>query len=165
MANNRANWDEATTKTFLDEFQRQGGTSVGEPTHGNPPKFLEELKSMFSAHATNDGFDTPQHTLNNPFDQSSGQSRSKRPIREETMDSPPKKKSASIEECLRDISEADQVWHILDDDGIPEGSELYLRALFLCKNAINRKQFIGMRTKEGREQWIQFNWANISILP
>jgi hypothetical protein len=98
------------------------------------------------------------------------------------MDSPPKKKSASIKKYLRDISEAvtrcsrrsnndddvddhDQVRQILDDDGIPEGSELYLRALFLCTNVVNRKQFIRMRTKEGREQWIQFNWANIRILP
>ncbi|WVZ86098.1 hypothetical protein U9M48_032934 [Paspalum notatum var. saurae] len=71
------------------------------------------------------------------------------------MDSPLKKKSASIKEYLRDISEVvlsrrsrksnnmevaehDQVRQILDGDEIPEGSELYLRAHILRKNAVNR---------------------------
>ncbi|KAJ1289527.1 hypothetical protein BS78_02G171300 [Paspalum vaginatum] len=131
--------------------------------------------------ATNDAFGTPRYILNDPFDKSSDRYRSKRPIKEETMDSHPKKMSPSIEDYLRgiskvvtrrsrkinndDVDDQNKVRQILDDDSIQEGSELQLQALFLCKNAINRKRFIGMRTKEGREQWIQFNWANISLVP
>ncbi|KAJ1267754.1 hypothetical protein BS78_07G082100 [Paspalum vaginatum] len=144
----------------------EGDTCDAEPTRGKPPSFLEELEILFGRNtqdkgnlisaggvrATNDTFDTPHHTINDPFEQSDDRSRSKRPIGEQTMDSPPKKKNASIEECLRDISEAmlsrrsrkSNNYDVAEHD----------------QNAVNRMRFIGIRTKEGREQWIQFNWAN-----
>ncbi|WVZ94873.1 hypothetical protein U9M48_040709 [Paspalum notatum var. saurae] len=126
----------------------EGDTCDVEPTCGNPPPFLEELEILFGKNT--------QDKL------------SKRPIGEQIVDSPPKKKSASIEDCLRDISEAvtrhsrksnnydvakhNQVRQILEADGIPEGSELHLRAMYLCRNAVSRMELIEMRTKEGRKR-------------
>ncbi|KAJ1295735.1 hypothetical protein BS78_01G246100 [Paspalum vaginatum] len=167
MANKRAQWTEATTKTLLDlciaeknvlNFNTKGLTTVGWKNLTR--KFREQTGQTYDGWRLYTKLSSQKDILG------SGPWIALR-----------KKKSASIEECLRDISEAvlskrsrkannydvaehDQVRQILDGDEIPEGSELYLRALFLCKNAVNRMQFIGMRTKEGREQWIQFNWAN-----
>jgi len=67
------------------------------------------------------------------------------------VDSPQKKKSASLEDCVRDISdtvkemasggqqlsreekEMDQVRQILEQDGFPEGTEEFLKATYLLK--------------------------------
>lgn len=92
------------------------------------------------------------------------------------MDSPQKKKSASLEDYIRDISETvarrcersrsrvqeelDHVFQILEEDGIEEGSDLYFMALNLCNNALNRHAFNHLKTKQGRLRWIQFNWEN-----
>lgn len=100
-------------------------------------------------------------------------------MREETVDSPPRKKRTSIELCLKDISNAvtrrsrksiddvagqDQVRQILDDDGISEGSKLYLRALYLCKNAVNRKQFITRSERKIRTKWLEIEFKNNIIV-
>ncbi|KAJ1264799.1 hypothetical protein BS78_08G029200 [Paspalum vaginatum] len=174
----------------VHEEEEEGDTSAAAANCGKPPKFLEELELLFGRTTQDRGVllsaggvrgrtpnsgpeDHPEHTPTDLFQHSSDQYMSKRPMREESVDSPRKKMSTSLEVCLKDISEAvtrrsrksiddvegqDQVRQILDADGISEGSQLYLRALYLCKNAVNRKQFVGMRTKEGREEWINFNW-------
>nr|TKW24184.1 hypothetical protein SEVIR_3G035600v2 [Setaria viridis] len=81
-----------------------------------------------------------------PIAASSARNLSKRPTREISVDSPPKKKSGSLEDYL------------IEEDGIEEGSQLYCQALYLCKNAVYRRAFTKMKTKEGRLNWIQFNW-------
>jgi len=94
------------------------------------------------------------------------------------VDSPQKKKSASLEDCVRDISdtvkemasgdqhlsqeevEMDQVRQILEQDGFPEGTEEFLKATYLCKKKLNRRTFLTMKTPDGRLSWINFNWEN-----
>jgi len=81
-----------------------------------------------------------------------------------------------MEDCLRDISAAitrryrksssydvaqhHQVRQILKNDGIQEGSELHLQAIWLCRNTVKRMEFFETETKAGRKRWIEFNWAN-----
>lgn len=95
------------------------------------------------------------------------------------VDGPPKKKkSANLDDYVRDISETVVAWssrdrrlsreqeeldlvvQILEQDGIYKGSDLYRKALYVCKDPINRWVFIKMKTREGRLHWIEFNWTN-----
>jgi len=94
------------------------------------------------------------------------------------VDSPQKKKSASLVDCVRDISdtvkeiasggqqlsreekEMDQVRQILEQDGFQEGTEEFLRATYLCRKKLNRTTFLTMKTSDGRLSWITFNWEN-----
>lgn len=173
------------------------GTSAEQPQRGKPPQFLDELELLFgrttqdrgvllSAGGTREATPTAAweepagSTPNQSQQHSSDRLRGKRPVREESVNSPQKKKTSSVEDCLREISAAvtrrsrrsvddeeaqEQVRQILDDDGIPEGDQVYLQAMLLCMNALRRRQFTGMRTKEARLQWIEFNWANIDKKP
>nr|TKV95175.1 hypothetical protein SEVIR_9G344500v2 [Setaria viridis] len=97
-----------------------------------------------------------------PMATSSARNLSKRPTREISVDSPPKKKSGSLEDYVRELSETqeelDHAMQLIEEDGIEEGSELYYQALYLCKNAVYRRAFTKMKTKEDRLNWIQFNW-------
>ncbi|RCV44016.1 hypothetical protein SETIT_9G340300v2 [Setaria italica] len=96
-----------------------------------------------------------------PMAASSARNLSKRPTREISVDSPPKKKSGSLEDYKcgdREQEELDHAMQLIEEDGIKEGSELYYQALYLCKNAVYRRAFTKMKTKEGRLNWIQFNW-------
>jgi hypothetical protein len=104
-------------------------------------------------------------------------SSSKRPIREATVDSHPKKKM-SLEEHIANISESicirnqrtlsrgqeevNEVVRVLKQDGLEEDSDLYCMANILCKNNIDRRFFLNLNTKEGRLHWIRFNWDHIS---
>ena len=87
--------------------------------------------------------------------------------------SPKKKKSANLDDYVRDISETVVAWssrdrrlsreqeeldlvvQILEQDGIYEGSDLYRKALYVCKDPINRYVFTKMKTRK-----IEFNWTN-----
>lgn len=176
------------------ENEEEGGTSAAPANCGNPPKFLDELEELFGRITQDRGVllsgggvrdRTPSFGTEDPADDTptdlfahgSDRYRSKRPMQEVTVDSPRKKKSGSIETCLKDISDAmtkrnrkvedevqaqEQVRQMLEADGIDEGSELYQKALYLCKNVTNRAQFLGMRTPNGRLQWINFNWAALT---
>jgi len=162
---------------------------------GAPPDFLDELTTLYG-HQTRDRGTMlsagghrertpPRMTEATPAAMSQdfvagssvGQS-SKRRTRDQVVDSPQKKKSASLEDCVRDISdtvkemasggqqlsreekEMDQVRQILEQDGFPEGTEEFLRATYLCRKKLNRRTFLTMKTREGRLTWITFNWEN-----
>ncbi|KAJ1255283.1 hypothetical protein BS78_K268600 [Paspalum vaginatum] len=103
--------------------EEEGDTSAAAANRGKPLKFLEQLELLFGRTTQDKGVlisakgvrgRTPsygpeyhqEHTPTDPFQHSSHRYMGKRPMREETMDSPPKKKSRSVEFCLRDISEA-----------------------------------------------------------
>ena len=58
----------------------------------------------------------------------------------------------------REQEELDRAMQLIEEDGIEEGSELYCHALYLCKNVVYRRAFTKMKMKEGRLNWIQFNW-------
>jgi len=162
---------------------------------GRPPEFLDELATLYGHQPRDRGTmlsagghheRTPTRmTEATPADMSQdfvagssvGQS-SKRRTRDQVVDSPQKKKSASLEDCVRDILdtvkemasgdqhlsleevEMDQVRQILEQDGFPEGTEEFLRATYLCRKKLNRRTFLTMKTREGRLTWITFNWEN-----
>uniref|UniRef100_K3Y3H6 Myb/SANT-like domain-containing protein n=1 Tax=Setaria italica TaxID=4555 RepID=K3Y3H6_SETIT len=109
-----------------------------------------------------------------PMPTSSARNFSKRSAREFSVDSPQKKRSGSLEQYIRDLSEsvakrsqkhADRAqgemyraMQLIKEDGLQEGSPLYCHALYLCtKNPDYRRAFTKMKTKEGRLNWIQFN--------
>ncbi|RCV26832.1 hypothetical protein SETIT_5G276700v2 [Setaria italica] len=100
---------------------------------------------------------------------------SNRPAREFSVDSPTKKRSDNLEQYIRELSdsvakrsqqranrargEMVRCMQLLVEDGLQEGSPLYCQALYLCtKNQEYRMAFTEMTTKEGRMNWIQFNW-------
>uniref|UniRef100_K3Y268 Myb/SANT-like domain-containing protein n=1 Tax=Setaria italica TaxID=4555 RepID=K3Y268_SETIT len=115
--------------------------------------------------------DLDQH----PLPASSARAMSKRPAREFSVDSPTKKRSDNLEQYIRELSDsvakrsqqrADRArgemvrcMQVLVEDSLQEGSPLYCQALYLCtKNPEYRTAFTEMTTKEGRMNWIQFNW-------
>uniref|UniRef100_K3ZLD9 Myb/SANT-like domain-containing protein n=1 Tax=Setaria italica TaxID=4555 RepID=K3ZLD9_SETIT len=59
----------------------------------------------------------------------------------------------------REQEEMDRAMQLIEEDGLQEGSPLYYQALYLCtRNPGYRRAFTKMKTKEGRLNWIQFNW-------
>jgi hypothetical protein len=102
-------------------------------------------------------------------------SSSKRPIREDAVDCPPKKKM-SLDDHIANIFESisirnwrtlswaqrelDEVVRLLKQDGSGEDSDFYCMGLMLCNNGLNRRAYLSMQTKEGCIHWIRFNWAN-----
>jgi hypothetical protein len=165
---------------------------TSEEPVGTQPPFYEELNELFGhtiqdrgtlisaggvrkATPTTESEDTPPFVSQDPIAASSVGPSSKRPVREEVVDSPPKKKSDSLEDCIRDMSETvvmrccraltreqeevDLVRHILEQDGIEQGTDLYCMATHLCRNAVNSCIFTTMRTKENQHALDQFQLA------
>ena len=99
-------------------------------------------------------------------------------IREATVDSPPKKKMsledhiANISDCISIRNQLDlkktlnhgnkEVVRLLKEDGLEEDSDLYCMANILCKNDIDRRLFLHLKSKEGRLHWIRFQWNHIN---
>ncbi|XP_004973695.1 uncharacterized protein LOC101777908 [Setaria italica] len=163
----------------------------GETSSAKLPPFLDELYMLYGRDTQDKGTlltaggireATPSvgteanaHDFYmDPMAASSARNLSKRPTRKISVDSPPKKKSGSLEDYVRELSETvatrsqkrgdreqeelDRAMQLIEEDGIEEGSELYYQALYLCKNAVYRRAFTKMKMKEGRVNWIQFNW-------
>ena len=109
--------------------------------------------------------------------QSVGQS-SKRSTREYSINSPPSKKSASIDDCLNDLTdiikdhklqkartskqeeEMDKVKKILKEDGLLESDAMFAHALIICRNTLHRRNLLTMETKEGRLNFLQICWED-----
>ena len=101
-----------------------------------------------------------------------GQS-SKRTNREHSINSPPSKKTVSIDECLKDLTqfiknhtqqkagsskhdeEMAKVKQIMKQDGLPESNPAFARALVVFKNIVDRRNFLSMETKEGHMNLIE----------
>uniref|UniRef100_K3XSJ8 Myb/SANT-like domain-containing protein n=1 Tax=Setaria italica TaxID=4555 RepID=K3XSJ8_SETIT len=110
-----------------------------------------------------------------PLPATSARDLSKWLAQELSVDSPRKKRSGSLEQYIKELSDsvakrsqqrADRAqgemvcaMQLIEEDGLQEGSPLYCQALYLCtKNPKYRMAFTQMKTKEGRLNWIQFNW-------
>nr|CAB3467575.1 unnamed protein product [Digitaria exilis] len=185
-------WKELQNSSGLGCDRNTGGvaaddtywdTSSEQQTHGKPPPFLEELELLFGHTPQDRGTlltaggvrestptigsdDTPQEISEDPHSASAVRNTSKRTGRDEVVDSPQKKKSASMEDYVKEISESvakrcerrsreQEGAIILEEDGIMEGSELYYMATYLCTKAANRRFFTQMKTK--RLNWIKFH--------
>jgi hypothetical protein len=163
--------------------------SSPQGNRGKPPPFLDELYTLFGR-TTHDrgnlisvgGVREPSRSYGShetPDDVvgcSNTRSSFKR-IREATVDSPPKKKM-SLEDHIANISESisirnrrtlshgqeevDEVVRLLKEDGLEEDSDLYCMANIFCKNDINRRFFLHLKSKEGHLHWIRFQWNHIN---
>nr|XP_034569486.1 uncharacterized protein LOC117833990 [Setaria viridis] len=168
------------------------GAGAAQTSFAKPLPFLDELYTLFGNTTQDRGTLLPAGGIHeatpsmgteddahdfylDPMAASSARNLSKRPTREMSVDSPPKKKSGSLEDYIRELSETvatrsqkcgdheqeelDRAMQLIEED-IEEGSELYCQALYLCKNAVYRRAFTKMKMKEGRLNWnwIQFNW-------
>ena len=49
---------------------------------------------------------------------------------------------------------------MLKQDGVPEGSELYFKALDLFRNSVCRAQYKNMQDPANRVAWIEWTWTN-----
>ncbi|XP_072148404.1 uncharacterized protein [Setaria viridis] len=105
----------------------------------------------------------------------SARAKSKRPVREYSVDSPTKKRSDNLEQYIRNLSESvakrsllrqpsaheqlNRCLEILKEDGIEQGSELHNQAMFSCGQSSEcRTTFIGLDTKDAQLSWINFYW-------
>jgi hypothetical protein len=48
---------------------------------------------------------------------------------------------------------------MLKQDGVPEGSDLYFKALDLFKNSVCRVQYKNMRDPANRVDWFEWTWT------
>ena len=116
---------------------------------------------------------SPHNMSPDPIGVHSGGQSSKRSTRDYSINSPPSKKSASIDECLNDLTdfikdyklqkariskqeeEMDKVKKILKEDGLLESDAMFAHALIICTNTLQRRNFRSMKTKEGRLNFLQ----------
>ena len=124
----------------------------------------------------NDNHDSPHEISSDPFIVKSGGQSSKRTTRDYSVNSPRSKKSASIDECLNDLTdiikdhklqkahmskqeeEMDKVVKIIKEDGVEETDDVYTQALIICKDTLDRRNFLSMETKEGRLKFLKICW-------
>ena len=123
-----------------------------------------------------DSHDNPHKMSPDPFVVKSVGQSSKRTTRDYSINSSRSKKSASIDECLNDITdlikdhkiqkarknkqeeEMDKVVKIMKDDGVEEIDDVYTQALIICKDTLDRRNFLSMETKEGRLKFLKICW-------
>jgi len=97
---------------------------------------------------------------------------------EYSINSPPSKKSASIDDYLNDLTDIikdhkkqkalmimheeqmDKVVKILKEDGLRESDPVYAQALILCKNTLDHRNFLSMEIKEGRLNFLKICWED-----
>lgn len=104
---------------------------------------------------------------------------SRRSGKEQVVDSPPAKKSKSIEYYVERISESmiqrcrnetdamtrdekelTELLEILEEDGVPQDSEVYFIAMDLLRIATRRAAFKRFTTSKERLAWLQWTWDN-----
>ncbi|KAG2654609.1 hypothetical protein PVAP13_1NG510500 [Panicum virgatum] len=80
---------------------------------------------------------------------------------DDKVTSPPKNKTCSAEDYLRQTREQEvhETMQMLKQDGVPEGSDLYFKALDLFKNSVCRVQYKNMRDPANRVDWIEWTWT------
>ncbi|KAJ1278384.1 hypothetical protein BS78_04G075300 [Paspalum vaginatum] len=100
--------------------------------------------------------------------------------KEQVVDSPPSKKTKSMEYYVQRISESmlercrneadaltreqkevTELLQILQEDGVPETSELYFIATELFRTVVRRAAFRSFTTAEGWVAWLQWTWENV----
>ena len=124
------------------------------------------------------GHDSPDEISPDPFVVKSVGQSSKRTTRDYSINSSRSKKSASIDECLNDITdlikdhkiqkarknkqeeEMDKVVKIMKEDGLEESDVVYAKALIICTNTLHRRNFLSMETKQGRINFVQMCWED-----
>ena len=54
----------------------------------------------------------------------------------------------------------DKIVKILKEDGLHESHPMYAQALILCKNTLDRRNFLSMETKEGQLNFLKICWED-----
>ena len=121
----------------------------------------------------NGSHDSPHEILPDLFVVKSVGQSFKRTTRDYSVNSPHSKKSASIDECLNDITdlikdhkiqkarknkqeeEMDKVVKIMKEDDLEESDDVYTQALIICKDTLDRRNFLTMETKEDRMKFLK----------
>jgi len=52
----------------------------------------------------------------------------------------------------------DKIVKILKEDGLRDSDPMYAQALILCKNTLDRRNFLSMETKEGQLNFLKICW-------
>ena len=52
----------------------------------------------------------------------------------------------------------DNVVKIMKEDGVKETYDVYTQALIICKDTLDRRDFLCMETKEGRLKFLKICW-------
>nr|TKV93171.1 hypothetical protein SEVIR_9G208400v2 [Setaria viridis] len=184
----RANWDDNTTKVFLDlcideknkiNYNKKGLTKLGSPmlcvggigdripscgSEGNLDPVVEENVAW----------------LEDNVGRSSVGRVSQRSGKEHVVDSPPPKKSKSMEYYVERISESMiqrtmnernlisreeeevmEMLHLVEQDGVPNGSELYFIAAELFRSPARRASYRSITAAENRIAWLRWTWDNV----
>ncbi|XP_012704447.1 uncharacterized protein LOC105915131 [Setaria italica] len=177
----------AADPTFWEDEEVETSGGAAQPSSQSsfvkPPPFIDELYELYGCDPQDRGTlltaggireATPSvgtegnaaDLYQDPMRASSAHNLSKRSSQEISVDSPPKKKSDSLEDYFRDISETvanrsqkcadreqeemDHAMQLIEEDGLQEGSPLYCQTLYLCtRNPGYRRSFTKMKMKEG----------------
>jgi len=145
---------------------------------GAPPPYLEQLFRLYGSPKDRGSFMSAGGvcaSVTPPTEAPAGPS-NKRATVDTEVDSPPKKKNCSTEEYMRQLTESIvqrssrehtreqkevfEVMEILRNDGVPEGSELYFKALDLFKNSICRAEYKNIHGLVNRIAWIEWTWTH-----
>ncbi|XP_004986659.1 uncharacterized protein LOC101763124 [Setaria italica] len=178
------------------EHDQQDTQARSQSSSVKPPPFLNELFELYGHEPQDRGTllsaggireDTPSMGTEGNFvdleedpapassARVSARAKSKRPVREISVDSPTKKRSDNLEQYIRSLSESvakrsllrapslqekiSRCLEILKEDGIEQGSELHNQAMFsFGQSAECRTTFMGLDTKDARLSWINFYW-------
>jgi len=161
-------WDEQQTRQDAREVE---DTAEAAEPRGAPPPYADQLYILFGSHQDRGSFmfagGISESTT--PARHDSAGPSSKRAAEDNEVNSLPKKKSFSAEDFMRQISESIvhtreqaevfEVMEMLRQDGVPEGSELYFKALDLFKNSVCRAQYKNMHDPANRIAWIEWTWT------
>lgn len=99
--------------------------------------------------------------------------------KEQVVDSPPPKKNKNMEYYVGRISESmlersrnessvirgeqdemKELLHLVEEDGVAQGSELYFIATDLFRSAARRAAFKCIYPAENRKAWLRWTWDN-----
>ena len=167
--------------SLLTIFAMQDTQDDDAQAPGAPPPYLEQLLWLYGSPKDRGSFMCAggiADSVTPPNDAPAGPS-NKRAAVETEVDSPPKKKSCSTEdymreltECIRERSARDRTreqidvaecMEILRQDGVQEGSELHFKAMDLFRKSVCRTLFKSLQDPENRIKWIDWTWTNGKI--
>uniref|UniRef100_K4A2Y3 Myb/SANT-like domain-containing protein n=1 Tax=Setaria italica TaxID=4555 RepID=K4A2Y3_SETIT len=105
---------------------------------------------------------------------------SQRSAKEHVVDSPPPKRSKSMEYYVeriyesmiqrtmnernlisREEEEVMEMLHLVEQDGVPNGSELYFIATKLFRSPARRASYRSITAAENRIAWLRWTWDNV----
>ncbi|TVU08543.1 hypothetical protein EJB05_41952, partial [Eragrostis curvula] len=130
------------------------GASPSTPVHAGSPCAVEQEIGRWSEDRPPSKRTSGAHSVNSPS------KKSRRSSMEDAVMviAQTFAKDNIMQSKKSDEAQLDQVHQILEADGIMEGTEPHLKAITLCKDHLNRANFLRLKTLEARLAWIDFSW-------